>query len=134
LLKGIDELRAFVDIAAASLEGETFAARRQWPQAIASLTRAVELEDALESEEPPPWAMSTRVELGAVLLRAGRARAAEQIAREDLARFPDNGWALAVLEASLRRQGRAPQAEAVRARLDQAWRAADVPRSQLERN
>jgi hypothetical protein len=79
LLKGIDELRAFVDIAVASLEGETFAARRQWAQAIASLTRAVELEDALESEEPPPWAMSTRVELGAVLLRAGRAKSAEQV-------------------------------------------------------
>jgi len=35
-----------------------------------------------------------RHNLGAILLEAGRARAAEKVYREDLTRFPDNGWSL----------------------------------------
>ena len=128
LFKGIDELRAFVTIAVASLEGEAFAARRQWPQAIASLGRAVELEEALESEEPPPWAMSTHVALASAQLLAGRAKEAERNARADLARYPANGWALYALAESLERQGRAAEARRVTAQFDAAWRDADLAR------
>jgi tetratricopeptide (TPR) repeat protein len=123
--KGIDELRSLLAIAAAALEGETHLARRQWPQAIASLARAVELEQALESEEPPPWAMSTRVELAGALLLAGRAAEAEAAARADLKRLPANGWALHALAESLRRQGRSAEAAQARAALAEAWRGAD---------
>jgi tetratricopeptide (TPR) repeat protein len=128
LFKGIDELRAFAQIAAASLEGETLAARRQWPQALAALARAVELEDALESEEPPPWAMSTRVQLAGVQLLAGRAREAERSAGADLARYPANGWALYALAASLKRQGRAQDAQRAQAQFAAAWKSADLAR------
>jgi len=123
--KGIDELRALLAIAAAALEGEVHLARRQWPQAIASLARAVELEQALESEEPPPWAMSTRVELAGALLLAGRAAEAERVARADLDRQPANGWALHALAESLSRQGRTAEAARTRAEFVSAWRGAD---------
>lgn len=128
LFKGIDELRAFVQIGVAALEGETFAARRQWPQAIAALERAVQLEDALEAEEPPPWALSAQVELASVQLLAGRAKEAERSARADLMRYPANGWALYVLAESLRRQGRVPDAQRVQAQFRTAWKAADLAR------
>jgi hypothetical protein len=128
LFKGIDELRAFVKIAAASLEGESAAARRQWPRAIAALERAVELEDALEGEEPPPWAFSTHVELASVQLLAGRAKEAERNARADLARYPANGWALYALAESLRRQGRGGEAAQARKQFESAWAQADLAR------
>ncbi|MDZ7652179.1 MAG: hypothetical protein U5L03_06230 [Burkholderiaceae bacterium] len=126
--KGIDELRALLAIGAASLAGEVHAARRQWPQAIAALTRAMQMEEALEGEEPPPWAMSTHVELASVQLLAGRTRDAEQSARADLARHPANGWALYVLAESLKRQGKPVQAQRARAQFEAAWAQADLPR------
>ncbi len=126
--KGIDELRALLAIGAASLKGEVHAARRQWPQAISALTRAMQMEEALESEEPPPWAMSSHVELAGLQLLAGRARDAEQSARADLARHPANGWALYVLAESLKRQGRTAEAQRVKAQFETAWAQADVPR------
>lgn len=128
LYKGIDELRAFVQLGVAALEGEAFAARRQWPQAIAALGRAVRLEDALEAEEPPPWAMSTRVALASVQLLAGRVIDAQRSARADLVRYPANGWALYVLAESLRRQGRVHEAQRVQAQFEAAWTGADLAR------
>jgi tetratricopeptide (TPR) repeat protein len=127
-LKGVDELRELLAIAAASLRGEVHVARRQWPQAIAALSTAVELEDALESEEPPPWAVSTRVALGAVQLLAGRARDAERSFRADLSRYPDNGWALYGLAQSLQRQGRRADAAQARQQFAAAWQRADLAR------
>jgi tetratricopeptide (TPR) repeat protein len=128
-LKGIDELSQFVDLAAATLEGEVAVAQRRWPRAIAALERAVALEDALENDEPPPWALSSRVALAHAQLGAGRAADAERSLRADLARFPANGWALAALADSLDRQGRRQQAEAVIAQLDEVWGA--LPRAPL---
>jgi tetratricopeptide (TPR) repeat protein len=128
LFKGVDELRAFLEIGVASLQGEVHAARRQWPQAIAELARAVQLEEALEGEEPPPWATSTQVDLASAQLLAGRAKEAERSARADLARYPANGWALYVLAESLRRQGRAAESAQVRAEFVRAWQHADLPR------
>jgi len=126
--KGIDDLRAVLALAATALKGEVHAARREWPQAISRLTRAAQLDEALESEEPPLWAMSARVDLASVQLMAGRAKDAERSARDDLARRPANGWALYVLAESLKRQGRETEARATRTGFAQAWRGADLSR------
>jgi len=40
--------------------------------------------------------------------------------------FPENGWSLSGLQASLERQGRRADAAAVKARFDTAWRGADT--------
>lgn len=45
---------------------------------------------------------------------------------EDLARFPENGWSLKGLAASLRAAGEVEEAEAVERRFRRAWRGADV--------
>jgi tetratricopeptide (TPR) repeat protein len=126
--KGIDELRAFMAIGSAALKGDVHAARKQWPQAISAFTRATQMEAALESEEPPPWAMSTQVELASAQLLAGRSKDAEHSARADLARHPANGWALYVLAESLKRQGRAAEAQRVKAQFEAAWVDADLSR------
>jgi hypothetical protein len=76
--------------------------------------------------EPPDWFNPVRPSLGAILLRAGRAREAARVYREDLVRHPENGWSLAGLATSLERVGDKGAAD-VRARLAKAWARADVP-------
>jgi len=118
---------ALLDIAVASVEGELAAARGEWTSAVAALRRAVATNDALTYDEPPPWYMSPRQQLGAVLLRAGRPAQAERVFREDLVRHPENGWSLAGLASSLRAGGKGAEAEQVDARFRRAWATADVP-------
>ena len=58
----------------------------------------------------PTWYYPIRHSLGAVLLQAGRAEEAETAYREDLKRFPENGWALFGLMQALRAEGKAAEA------------------------
>ena len=46
--------------------------------------------------------------------------------REDLKRFPENGWSLRGLELALRAQGRTAEAVATKVRFDKSWAGADV--------
>jgi hypothetical protein len=121
--KGIDELRELLEIAAASLRGEALLAQKKMAPALEAFERAAALEDALESEEPPPWAYSTRVALGSAQLIANRPREAEASFRQDLKRYPHNGWALYGLAESLRRQNRRAEAQAIDAGMRSVWPA-----------
>jgi tetratricopeptide (TPR) repeat protein len=123
---------SLLDIAQATVEGELAAARSDWTASIAALRRAVAIEDALTYDEPPPWHLPARQQLGVVLLRAGRAAEAERVFRQDLVRHPENGWSLAGLAGSLRAQGRVAEAGQVKARFRRAWATADVPPPSLE--
>jgi tetratricopeptide (TPR) repeat protein len=115
-----------LEIARHALAGEIAARSGRLEEAAHELRAAVQREDALPYMEPPHWHHPVRHALGAVLLEAGRAQEAEQVYREDLARFPENGWALYGLAASLRAQGREPAAQAAEERFRRAWREADV--------
>jgi predicted Zn-dependent protease len=90
------------------------------------LRAASALEDELTYMEPPDWWIPVRHSLGAVLLDAGRAHEAEAVYREDLRRFPENGWSLLGLAIALEKQGKSAAAAEVRARFDRAWSRADV--------
>jgi tetratricopeptide (TPR) repeat protein len=118
---------SLLDIAQASVEGELAAARGDWTAAITALRRAVVTEDGLTYDEPPPWHLPAREQLGGVLLRAGRPAEAEAAFRQDLVRHPENGWSLAGLASSLRAQGKLTEAARVQRRFDRAWSTADVP-------
>ena len=54
----------------------------------------------------PAWLIPVRHSLGASLMQADRFAEAEQVYRDDLARLPENGWALFGLAQSLRMQGK----------------------------
>jgi tetratricopeptide (TPR) repeat protein len=94
--------------------------------AIAYLEKAVAAEEALPYMEPAYWPIPTRPILGAAVLQAGDAEKAEAIFREDLKRWPRNGFSLFGLEQALRKQGNTAGAELVRRELDEAWKRADV--------
>lgn len=88
--------------------------------------RAVEAQDALFYDEPPPWYYPVRESLGAALLRDGQAREAEKIFREDLARNPRNGRSLFGLSEALKAQKKAADAGWVDRQLAAAWKDADT--------
>jgi tetratricopeptide (TPR) repeat protein len=93
---------------------------------IASLREAVRREDQLRYDEPPDWIHPVRHALGAALLQAQQFSEAEQVYRQDLAKLPDNGWALFGLARSLRLQGQAEAAQQFEARFRQVWTDADI--------
>ena len=76
--------------------------------------------------EPPDWPIPVRQLQGAALLEVGRAEEAEAAFNGDLKKFPENGWSLSGLQASLERQGKRADAAAVRARLERVWGGADT--------
>jgi tetratricopeptide (TPR) repeat protein len=121
-----DQNKLLMQIAAHALEGEIAARSGNSESAITHLRAAQQLEDGMLYFEPPPWPLPVRHSLAAVLMRAGRASEAEQAYREDLQRFPENGWSLFGLAASLRSQGRIADAEAVELRFRRAWQKSDV--------
>jgi hypothetical protein len=90
------------------------------------LRGAVKVEDGLRYDEPPDWMQPVRHTLGAVLLTAGRYGEAEAVYREDLARWPDNGWSLFGLGRALRLEKKDGGAVPVEARFQSVWRRADV--------
>lgn len=117
---------AVLAIASQVLEGQIAAGQGRPQEAVERLREAARLEDALTYGEPPEWTVPVRQDLGSVLLESGQYEAAEQAFREDLRRFPDNGWSLHGLERSLQAQQRGEEADEVRQRLERIWSGADV--------
>lgn len=124
--RGPATTRRVLQIAANMLAGEIAAAAGEYDEAVASLRKAVDLQDRMGYYEPPPWFAPPRQTLGAILLESGDAAAAEEIFREDLMNWPDNGWSLSGLYQSLEAQGRDGEAGQVRNRFENAWSRADV--------
>ncbi len=122
---------AVLGIATEVLAGHVAAAKEDFPGAIGHLRGAARLEDALVYGEPPEWAVPVREELGMFLLKAGQAAEAEKAFREDLRRFPENGWSLYGLAQALRAQNRASEADAVMGRFQKMWASADVQPAEL---
>jgi tetratricopeptide (TPR) repeat protein len=119
-------LKTPVSIAAHALMGEIATRSGKPDEGIGHFREALKIEDAGLYFEPPKWYYPIRESLGAALLKAGRSAEAEAVYREDLKRFPENGWSLFGLAAALRAQGKSDEAAAVDQRFSKAWSAADV--------
>jgi len=112
--------------AEAHLTAEIAARSGKTDEAIPLLQKAVATQDSLRYDEPPPWSLTARQSLGAVLLAAGRAGDAEAVYREDLARFPEEGWSLYGLTQALRAQDKTKEAAAAEKRFLLAFARSDV--------
>jgi tetratricopeptide (TPR) repeat protein len=113
-------------IAERVLTGWVESAAGRHNEAVAALREAVRLEDALLYGEPPEWTVPVRQDFGAVLLAASRFPEAERVFREDLAKFPANGWSLHGLGQALRRQGKTAEADATDSEFRRVWSTADA--------
>jgi tetratricopeptide (TPR) repeat protein len=107
------------------LAGEILYREGKADQSIAALKEAIRREDLLRYAEPPDWLRPVRHTLGAVLVTEGRVEEAEQVYREDLAKYPGNGWSLFGLSRSLEMCGKEREATAALALFQEAWAEAD---------
>jgi len=115
---------AVAAVAERVLAGEILIAAGRMDDAVTALRAGIALEDGLHYNEPPGWLIPVRHTLGAALLKMGRADEAEQVYRDDLQRWPENGWSLFGLATSLKAQGK--DTAAVDARFRKVWQGADV--------
>jgi tetratricopeptide (TPR) repeat protein len=115
-----------LQIAVKALEGEIALRGNRAKDAVVHFREAASLEGTLMYNEPPSWYYPIRQSLGMALLAARQPAEAERVYREDLERFPRNGWSLFGLTKSLERQGKTADARRVRAMFDAAWKDADV--------
>ncbi len=115
-----------LQVAAKTLTAEIAAANGDYEAVITGMREAVAIEDGFGYHEPPAWFSPSRETLGAMLLEAGQAAEAEQVYREDLQEYPNNGWSLFGLTQALEAQGKTAEAEEVRGQFQAAWARADV--------
>jgi tetratricopeptide (TPR) repeat protein len=94
--------------------------------AIAFLRKAVELEDALNYDEPEDWYIPVRESLGAALILNGEHPEAEKVFRAELEKHRRNGRALFGLMESLKGQGKTHDAVFVQREFEAAWKNADT--------
>ena len=116
--------RKLADIAANLMRADLAKRMGDGKEEIRLLREAVRIQLSLPYSEPPLWHYPVRQSLGAALLRQGDFAAAQAVFTDDLAQFPENGWSLHGLGQALAMSGEAT--DAVTARLQAAWRYADV--------
>jgi tetratricopeptide (TPR) repeat protein len=115
-----------LSIANQLLSGEIAMAGADLGSAVAAFEKAVMAQDSLPYTEPPFWYYPTRQSLGEALFKRGANGAAEAVYKEDLQRYPRNGWSMYGLIQSLEAQGKADEAAKVRAKFDNVWSRSDV--------
>jgi tetratricopeptide (TPR) repeat protein len=126
-LMAINTAADILQIAEHFLNGEIAYRRGDIDEAVRELRAAMAREDQLRYMEPPEWVQPVRHTLGAVLVSAKRFAEAEKVYREDLAKWPENGWSLHGLARCLREQDKSTEAKEVEARFQKAWSRADTP-------
>ena len=115
-----------LSIAVHALSGEIATRRGDLDVGINHFREAATIEDEGLYFEPPKWYYPIRHSLGAALLKAGQHAEAEKVYREDLRRFPENGWSQFGLAQALRAQGKNPEADAAETGFRRAWASTDV--------
>ena len=124
---GFDEaLRGMAGSAASRLRAEIALTEGKVDAALAEQALAVEAASHADNSEPPMLGAGARPALAQMQARAGRFAVAEKTWREDLVAWPDSGWALAGLAASLQAQGRGTEASTQQRELERAWPLADA--------
>ena len=108
------------------LDGEIEYRRGNYERAFEQLRSAVALDEKLNYDEPWGWMEPSRHALGALLTEQGHFAEGLEVYEANLARYPENGWALNGLAECLRGLGREEEALAVDARFEKAWARADV--------
>jgi hypothetical protein len=123
---GVNRVLDICQIASQSLEGELHAKGGDYEAAIRLLKSAITLEDQLKYQEPPDWFFSVRHNLGAVLIESGKYREAIEVYKEDLVKYPENGWALVGMMNAYNKLGDSMNYEDSKKRFDLAWKYADM--------
>jgi tetratricopeptide (TPR) repeat protein len=120
-----DLAHTILDVSEYFIAGEIALQQDRWEEAAKLLEDGAKIEDSLSYGEPPQWLQPIRHTLGAVYLKSQRYAAAERVYREDLVKWPNNGWSLYGLSRALELQGKKNEANEVKRRYDRTWARAD---------
>ena len=123
---GNNKAEDILAVARHMVEGEILVREGKLDEGLAELRAGVEKEDKLAYDEPPGWLIPIRHTLGGTLVANGRFAEAEQVYRDDLARLPNDGWALFGLAQSLRNQDKHEEAVRTEEHFRQVWAKADL--------
>lgn len=93
-----------IDLGALLLDAEVVRTDRS--AYIAKLEKAVDVQDRLDYDEPPPWYLPLRLELGRALFDDKRYPEAEKVFEKGLQEYQRNGFFLKGLYKSLKEQNR----------------------------
>ncbi len=124
---GNNAASTILDVAGAMLDGEILLREGRDEEGLARLREAVRREGLVRYNEPPDWIIPVRHALGAALMNLGRYKEAEQVYREDLKKWPNNGWSLYGLGRTLQHLGRESEAAPILKKFDEIWAHADIP-------
>lgn len=113
-------------VAESMIAGEIAYRRGEYEDAFEHLRKAVRRDDALNYDEPWGWMQPARHALGALLLEQKHYDEAAEVYRDDLARHPNNPWALHGLAECLEQQGKASEAAQCRRKFTAAAKRTDV--------
>ncbi|MCC8364225.1 hypothetical protein LK996_14200 [Lysobacter sp. A6] len=113
-------------VGAGVLRGELLSSQGKHDAAIASLRAAAEIEDRLIYNEPADWPLPVNNFLGNALLAAKRPDEAAKAFRNDLVKFPKNGWGLFGLAQAQEAMGDKVAAAETRKQFDAAWQWSDT--------
>lgn len=118
--------RSILDVAGHMIAGEIAYRRGEHAKAFEHLRTAVELDDALNYDEPWGWMQPARHALGALLLEQREYAEALSVYEKDLETHPNNPWALHGIAECLAKLGRNQEAEKRRLEYQQACKRSDV--------
>lgn len=126
-LYGSNKAQDIFEIASLLIDAKFSQMAKQNAEAIASLQKAVELQDRLEYSDPPDWFYPIRESLGAALYRDGKYFEASQVFRHSLMfEQPLNGRALFGLKQCLMAQNKQEEEFWVEEEFKAAWKYADI--------
>ena len=125
-LVGTNSIEIILEISNLFVPAEIHLQKGEFGEAARLLEEAAELEDTLAYGEPPQWLQPVRHTLGVVYLQAGRNADAERVYREDLRKWPNNGWSLYGLSQALERQGKEEDARRTLTQYEKHWSTADA--------
>lgn len=115
---------SLLQIADELVRAEMLLAQKNYAKAITAYKTAVLLQEQLPYMEPPFWFYPTQLSLGKALIEVGDYIQAEAVYRDNLKKYPKNGWALLGLKQSLQMQGK--NYDEIQKAFEQAWQFADI--------
>lgn len=95
-------------------------------EAIKLLQQAINVQDSVAYNESPIYFFSSRQQLGALFLKRGQAKEAEQLYREDLNKIPNNSRSLFGLKESLKAQSKFYDLYWIDQAFQQAFKYSDI--------
>jgi len=123
---GINKMSDILSIASLVLKAKILQHKKEITESINLFKKAIDMEDALNYQEPPDWFFSIRHELGDALTDAAKYEDAIIAYTEDLAWWPKNGWALEGLKKVYTITKNKNALDKVEKELTDVWNYADT--------